>query len=199
MTAHEQDLALRAVGRNVFNFQLLEGCLKQLAQFQPVDGTALEIRRKLGTRTERLSKSTLGSAIAGWLNLLDPIQPTTGLGDDLFDVTALIALSVELTDDERSRHAAALENLLGERNTLVHAGLLSVDWTSPDVCRKLAADLDAQNERIIKEIEFLRPILIEFRKVVNATSEIDWTAATTETTKEVKEKHRSNRRPESET
>ena len=199
MTAHVQDMPLRAVGRNVFNFQLLEGQLKQLAKLQPVDGTVPEIQKKLGRRTERLSKSTLGNAIAGWLNLLDHTQPAPLLRDDLFDVTARIALSVELADDEKDRHADALESLLVERNTLIHEGLLSVDWESPELCRKLAADLDAQNERIVREIEFLRPILKGFREGVNALSEIDRAEAMSETTKGVREEPVYNQQPESET
>jgi hypothetical protein len=193
--AHTQDIALRAVGRNVVNFQLLEGYLKQLAKLQQVDGTVLEIQRKLDARTERLSKSTLGTAIAGWLNILDHAQPATLLHDDLFDATARIAFSVELTDGERNRHAAALESLLAERNTLIHTGLRSVDWESPEVCRKLVGDLDAQNERIIKEIELIRPILIRLRESASAISEVDWPEAASEK-KDVLEEAGPNPQPD---
>lgn len=184
--AHERDLALRSVGRNVVNFQRLEGCLKLLAKLQPVDGTLPQIRRKLEARVERLSKSTLGSAIGGWLNVLDHTRTATDLPEDFFDATARFVCTVELADDERDRHADALSNLLVERNTLIHEGL-SIDWESPEQCRTLIAELDAQNERIRKEIEFLLPILRGFSETANRLKEIDWAEAVTQMQKHAAE------------
>jgi hypothetical protein len=197
MTSHARDLALRAVGRNVVNFQRLEGCLKLLAKLQPVDGTLHQIRTKLEARMERLSKSTLGSAIAGWLNLLDHTTTATDLPEDLFDVTARFAFTVELADDEKDRHADALSKLLVERNTLIHDGLLSIDWESPEQCRKLTANLDAQNERIGKEINFLLPILRMLSETANELNEMDWAEAMSEIQKRDADESTPNHRPES--
>jgi hypothetical protein len=174
MTSHIRDTALRAVGRNVVNFQRLEGILKALAKMQPVEGTSHEIKRKLGSRIERLSKSTLGSAIAGWLMLLDNNTEAIDPPEDLFDITARFAFSLEIPDDTKQRHAEALSNLLVERNALIHEGLLSMDWESSEKCQKLITKLDAQNERIMNEIEFLLPILRTFSKVADVIDEIDW-------------------------
>jgi hypothetical protein len=171
---HPQDLALRAVGRNVLNFQRLEGCLKRLAKLQPIDGTLPQISRKLKTRTDQLSKSTLGSAIAGWLNVLDHTSGAPEFHEDLFHITARFTFTLKLSDHEKDRHADALASLLVERNALIHEGLLSIDWTSPEQCQELAARLDAQNKRIEKEIEFLLPFLRAFREAANELDDTFW-------------------------
>jgi hypothetical protein len=58
-----KDLALRAVGRTVVNFQRLEHNLKFAARLGPLDGVLAKVQRDLERRTEKASSSTLGKAI----------------------------------------------------------------------------------------------------------------------------------------
>ena len=154
-----RDAALRAAGRNLANFQRLEHCLKRLAAVRPVDGTTASISRKLEKRRQRLSRSTLGKAIGEWLSHLGQDTHVTDALNDLFDVTARLAFAVDITDDEKNRHAAALSKLLAERNAFVHDGLLGINWESRSQCQELEERLDAQNERLGEELEFLSSIL----------------------------------------
>ena len=180
MKSNTRDTALRAVGRNVVNFQRLEGCVKSLARLQSIEGTLPKIRERFEARSQRLSRSTLGSAILGWLNVLDHTETTIDPPEDFFDVFARFAFSIELSDEEKDQHSNALSALLAERNQLIHEGLLSIDWGSPSQCRKLAADLDAQNERIVKELDFLIPILRALSEAANKLDQVIKADARTE-------------------
>ena len=65
-----KDLALRAVGRTVVNFQRLEHNLKVLARLGPVEGVLAKVRRDIEKRAEKASSFTLGQAIQAWMGAL---------------------------------------------------------------------------------------------------------------------------------
>jgi hypothetical protein len=56
-------------------------------------------------------------------------------------------------------HAKELDQLLIERNWLVHKGLTEIDFASREECENLVARLDDQERRVIRQIDFLRPIV----------------------------------------
>ena len=70
-----------------------------------------------------------------------------------------------------------LQEILTERNSFVHNGLTEIDFDCNEDCGKLIARLDEQEQRVSKQIAFLRPILnriLEFNQFL-AQDEIQQT------------------------
>lgn len=157
-----RDAVFRAVGRNLFNFQLLEQKLKLLAKIETIEGRQSAIKEKFRRKADKISRYTLGQAIGAWLKLLDE-DPNPNLSmDDLFEDTLCMTLNVELSEEQKEEHARVLFSLLDERNSLIHNDLVVVDWGSAGECQELLARLNAQNKRIGKQIDYLSPMLNSF-------------------------------------
>jgi hypothetical protein len=73
-----------------------------------------------------------------------------------------------LDADARSAWNKEWETLRTERNKLVHLMLGYVDFNSPEQCRKLDIELDAQNVLFQKGIAFLLPIVTGIDLVIAA-------------------------------
>jgi hypothetical protein len=58
-----RDVALRAIGRNVVNFQKLEKCLKALIRVDNLSGPMSTIEGALAKRASKASGYTLGKAL----------------------------------------------------------------------------------------------------------------------------------------
>lgn len=176
MTSESKDVALRAIGRTVVNFQRLEHNLKLAARVGPLQGTLAKIDRDAQKRAKRAETLTLGQAIQAWLLAAQSEPIESGYTPDLFDVTFQVSLSL-ISDAERLRaHGAALQSLLETRNSLVHGRLVHIEWDSPDACARLVSELEVVNEAIRIQMEFVTAILSAVREL-GAIREEDWERA----------------------
>jgi hypothetical protein len=190
MSSHEfspKDVALRAVGRTVVNFQRLEHNLKLAARLGTVHGTLPKIRRDIERRLERSATLTLGQAIQAWLSIAQSeqaqaVEPTP----DLFDITASITFSWGSDVESQKAHAEALKSLLETRNSLIHGGLVQMQWDSPAECERLVKQLDQVNDSISTQQDFVVSIL---RAVGSITPE-DVEAAHQEIERQIKQETR---------
>jgi len=149
-----KDAALRAVGRTVVNFQILEHHLKFLARFRPSEGTLAKVRREVEKRADKASLLTLGQAIHAWLDAIEDDRPQANTTNDLFEPTLRVAFSFGADSEARRAHGETLKALLETRNNLVHGGLVPFNWTSQASCELLVLELDHVNEAIMSEIDF---------------------------------------------
>src|SRR6266545_504068 len=128
---------LRAVGRNVVNFQRLEKILKELTLRAPISAPIKSIEALMATRLSRTERITLGAAVKAWIGMTsnpyheqeEPIQTDETVVTFWFD-SSIAKRNLE-------ERAAELNALALERNTLIHQDLAQVDFTSEFVCRAL--------------------------------------------------------------
>lgn len=158
-----KDVALRAVGRTVVNFQRLEHNLKIAARLGPLEGVLAKIQRDFERRTEKASLFTLGQAIEAWLNAINGGDAHTNPTPDLFDPTIRLTFSLQGDSEFHRAHGDALKELLEVRNRLIHGGLVNFDWESRDACERLVAELTEVNEAIGVQIDFVAVVVKSFR------------------------------------
>jgi hypothetical protein len=75
-------------------------------------------------------------------------------------------LNVPLDSDARAAWNKKWETLRVERNKLVHSMLARVDFNSPEQCRRLDLELDAQNVLFLECIAFLGPIVTAAQEAI---------------------------------
>ena len=156
------DLALRAVGRTLVNFQRLEHNLKLVARLGPLKGTLAKMERDVAKRVERAAELTLGGAIQAWLSTAGGEMTLSGSTPDLFDADFQLAISFVPDAENLAAHGVALKSLLDIRNKLVHSDLLHIQWESPEECNRLVTKLDAVNAEIGPQMQFFESILSAF-------------------------------------
>lgn len=155
----QADRAFGAIGRNLVSLQRLEKILKGLIGLRPIACKLPDIMIELERRRRSTELSTLGTVIRLWLETARGGEPTAP--DLVMDLDVLVSFWLDLGIPEHvlDEHAKQLRQLLAERNWLVHNGLAEIDYNSDEACDNLAALLDEQEHRVIKQIEFLRPIV----------------------------------------
>ena len=155
-----RDAALRAIGRNLVNFQKLEHCLKALVRTESVAGTMSTLNGKVATRVAKTSQYTLGRAVQEWLRVAAPNQTASPQTQDLFEPWFSFSLELAIDSEALASHSRALEILASERNDLVHHKLAHLNFESEAECKDLVAVLDRQNERILEQLAFLSPAIV---------------------------------------
>lgn len=154
-----RDAALRAIGRNLVNFQKLEHCLKALVRTESLAGPMSTLNDKVATRVSKTSQYTLGRTVQEWLRISTPHRTANPQTQDLFEPWISVSLELPIDSEALGSHSEALESLAIERNELVHLKLAQFDFESEAECKDLVADLDRQNQRILEQLAFLSPAI----------------------------------------
>lgn len=171
-----RDVALRAIGRAVVNFQKLECCLKVLCRLQDWSGPMSQLEGKVRNRIDKTTKFTMGSAVADWLRIARKDGAQKPLTADLFEQWVSVSYGPFLGPEQIAEHEEALNSLAIERNNLIHHELANFDFTSEEACRELLARLDKQNVRILEQLAILTPAikaLIEWGKLAKRPEIVD--------------------------
>ena len=167
-----QDAALRAIGRNVLNFQKMEGMLKFIVSSTGAIGSARateqpmeELERSIKNRKKAIKRLPMGRLAEALSTSLQ-----SGKGDQAGTVGSedRISINVSFTidDDEFVRDLTlSLDTIVRERNDLIHTRLLRFDRNSKESCEALIRDLDAQRERTKPLYEALFAIGSSLREV----------------------------------
>ena len=153
-----KDVALRAVGRTVVNFQRLEHVLKGLTRLGPAAGALSTVLRDIERRAEEASSFTLGRAIQAWMGIIASDGPPHERTNDLFEPTLRGTFRLEGDVEALNAHGEALKGLLESRNRLIHGDLVQFDWDSREACEALVERLNGVNEAIAPQIDFLAAI-----------------------------------------
>ena len=152
-----RDAALRAIGRNIVNFQKLEHCLKALVRTESTGGPMSTFNGKVAARVSKTSQYTLGKAVQEWLRVSTPHQTARPQTQDLFEPWMSVSLELPIDSEGLASHSRALEALASERNDLVHLKLAHFNFELEAECQDLLADLDRQNQRLLEQLAFLAP------------------------------------------
>lgn len=154
--------ALRKVGRNVVNFQKVEGCLKYLvtvSNFQGTPTTAMDRQRKKG---ERIRKESLGNLAEALHRDIFGGGAESNVPPDISEIWMSVSLTVEADADAIKQRKRALSALVAERNKLIHHDLVHFDHNSMQSCRELIDILDRQNPRILEQLNALKALIDAF-------------------------------------
>jgi hypothetical protein len=138
-----RDMALRAIGRNIVDFQRLETCLKILARFSVIASPVDTLGAAIDKRVSQTTRYTLGQAIGEWLKVAGGSEPPTSLTEDPFETCVSMSFGPLINSEELIEHGRALSDLLIERNNLVHHDLAQLEFNSEEECKKLTARLDS--------------------------------------------------------
>jgi hypothetical protein len=161
-----RDELFRRIGRNVVNFQYLEATLRSMIPALSNKGNLKELQANQDEVSRKHEKSTLGNLANAYHERVFGKNATEEAVPDEVLPEPWFAFSVhpEVTPETAARWKAALVNLVGERNRLIHEDLLSVDLNSREECEELSARLDEQNTRIRNQLEHLNSLRTGFRE-----------------------------------
>ena len=149
----------RKIGRNVVNFQMLEGMLKSLVMSSGVHGKASELQDKKKQQQESVKMRSMGKLVGSLfdsvLNNTSSVEPP----DELDEPWLSVSHEIELSEDDATNLKQALAGIVEERNQLIHQRLLGVDFNSIEECTELSALLDLQRDKLIPHFEQVRSFL----------------------------------------
>ena len=138
------------VGRNVLLFQQMEGVLKYLVSQSTLSGTRGDMLSKHEKRKQSVSKRTMGTVVR---NFLDGVEPTP----EPEEVTeAFISFKFETDVSEGMR--TEIEQLVAERNTLIHHFFEDIEEESIESWQEASVQLDSQKNRLTRTLDNLRNI-----------------------------------------
>jgi len=145
--------ALAAIGKNVLNFQRLEGMLKFLVSHSQFTCRYEDLPTLSNTLRQGVLNKTLGGVVGDFFKSVVKSPPQAAdpeLSSELPD-DHQFAFSYQIgrSADEVAARENALKQVVNERNLLIHHQLLEFDPYSEDSCRELIAALDAQHERLM--------------------------------------------------
>ncbi len=166
-----RERALRSIGRNVVNFQRLEQCIKFLSRFSDTEGPLVKVLKNEETRINGLSKFTMGQAVSEIARIIQKDQRPLPITQDLFEPWISRTFDCPLDPVTARIHCDELSALVNERNDLVHNRLAAVDLDSAEQCARLSEELDAQNKRILKQLEMFGPLVAALREMLTEAEE----------------------------
>jgi hypothetical protein len=153
-----RDATLRRIGRNVVNFQRLEVVLRALVLATSAEGTLGDFQVRLAARAKSIKKSALGDLANDFnKNVYGPgclEKPHESSSDGWLSFSFQVEADPVVAKEKKH----ALLSLVRERNRLIHSDLASLDLNSIESCNAVCETLDAQNERICRQLEDMKSI-----------------------------------------
>lgn len=156
-----RDEVLRKIGRNVVNFQKMEGMLKRMNAVMSVSGSMSDFARIAAAASKSVARQPMGrladafakSVYSGAKEL--PAQDSDGR-EALLSFTFRIEANATVAKERRR----ALRSVVEERNRLIHKWLAAFDPNSNESCIALRDALDQQHAKIWPEFEELRSVVV---------------------------------------
>jgi len=146
-------LVYQGVGRNVLQFQRLEHLLKHLLgshQCIYTPETLVDEMKKGLKAQERKTLGLLAGDLFEKFILTKSNEPPAGSpGDGLH----FHHLSMVITEEDHPKWKSQLQDLVEERNKLVHQSLLEWDLDTIEGCQAIVTQLEAQHQRIRVELD----------------------------------------------
>ena len=162
--ADARDQALRKIGRNMVNFQKMEGMLKFLNAQEAMSGSLKDIPEVVARAKKSIDRQPMGQLAEAFVrSAYSNAQNAAELRKDS-EVWASFSFRLELAPALVIERKKALRAVVAERNKLVHKWLASFDPNSAESCLSLGVDLDEQHARIWPEFETLKAIVQAVRE-----------------------------------
>lgn len=143
----------RKIGRNALLFQHVEGLLKLLLADSHTSGYVSDIRTKHLQRQASIHKQTMGQVLRQYLNT----QSHLGTSNEPTELKKpWISLTITLKDEQGiSPFQSSLNELLAERNELIHHFLSKWNMQSVESGQAAQAYLDQQCDKIVLQAQEL--------------------------------------------
>lgn len=156
------DEALRKIGRNVVNFQKIEGMLKLIISRHDIKGPTNEIESLVKDKESSVEYESLGKLAKEYFGSVysDPenLDEDTTIENTHFQ----IRFRIMAEDGSLPLQKTDFEHMVSERNRLIHQMLVRFNPKSRDSCQELINELDKQFETIKRHYTNLRNILLAF-------------------------------------
>ena len=152
-------LALASVGRNVLHFQRVEAQLKRLVLICDFAASSSDFASRFVDRAAELRTTTMGNLAKELHKHLygTPAEPEAE--ESITEVLIRIGFRVDADPNYVAHQKKMLDDLVQERNALIHQDLADFDPNSEESCRRWIARLDQQNERIVALHKGLQQLL----------------------------------------
>ena len=173
MSALEQarNSALQKVGRNLVSFQKVEAILKHVLAYSDIKAPASKLPAALADAIEGVSRMSIGKMAEPLVNTLFAQTPTStaaNAADNEINVTHTYRLE---GGEEASRNLLRdLKFISSERNALAHTMLVAFNPDSIESCERLSVELDAQRQRVLPVLEWVRALAIALRQAQQETA-----------------------------
>jgi hypothetical protein len=156
--------AFLKIGRNVVNFQKLEGLLKALVKSSWFQGKASEIEALVKKRNASIDMQSMGMLVGSLFEnvLVQPPQEEvseTADPEDSSEPWMSFKFVIELEKQASQELERAFSDIVEERNRLIHQLLATTDFHSVESCDQLCSQLDEQSEKLKPKFEMLQSFL----------------------------------------
>ena len=154
------DLVLRKIGRNVLNFQKIEGMLKFLVIHSNFKSPVSKIAETLKERKKNFEKQSLGSMAREYFKSFSTnMDHIHEYPEDRDEPWCSFSFTINSEDGDLSQEKAAFSFLISERNRLIHQMLTGYNPDSIESCNALILELDKQHELIDTHYKSVRASL----------------------------------------
>lgn len=164
-----KDEVLCKIGRNLMLFQQMEGLLKTIVGIGTNSGYCNEFRQLQKERLAAVSKKTMGQLIGEVVqtHFTDEV-PNYEKPQDLSEAWVSFRYQVGADPAFHERRKKALDDIVTERNELVHHLLPRWNIASLESTQEVAAYLDGQRYKALAEFEELRAMTKALESAVQA-------------------------------
>jgi hypothetical protein len=155
-----RDIALQRLGRNIFNFGLVEQWLKYLVTVSDVTTTGATFDSKTTKKTDKAQKMMLGQLVREILEKWHPdnLLPSHQI-QDLFDVRTAHTFRIEMDFEGYEVVKKSLEEMVSDRNDLIHQFTKNYPLKTAENCLEAVLFLDEQREKHLSIMHNLQEIV----------------------------------------
>lgn len=163
------DEALRRIGRNLLLFQHVELLLKFILARGSFRGTVSELKLLAESGMKQEDRRMMGELIKPLITgHLTPIDSAALLPPASDEPSISVNVTFEHNEEERAAFQRQLEELVAERNELVHHALTRFNLRSLEGCKAASEALQNQRDRIWPLREKLKSMLSSMVDALNA-------------------------------
>lgn len=154
-----RDEVFQKIGRNVVNFQRLEGLLKALLKSSRIHGNPENLKSRTEKQNSSIDMQSMGSLVGSVFDTVLSEKAMPEPPDDIEKAWVSFKFEIELDLEEKERLKLALTDLVDKRNSLIHQKLIRTDFNSIKSCRELGEELDTQRERLAPHYKRIHSLL----------------------------------------
>lgn len=165
--------AQRKIGRNIMNFQNIEFMLKHLISRSQLHGRASELADNLEKNKQDIHKKTLGLLAKDLFNTVYTDTQSVEPPSDLAEPWISFTFTSETDESALNDFKLKLENLINQRNELIHHKLHSIEKDSHESWQELIDYLDNQREETIPIFDRLHTLGLSLIEMSNELKQLD--------------------------
>jgi len=169
-----KDEALRKIGRNVVNFQKIEGMLKLIISRHNLKGPINDFESLITEKRNSVEYDSLGKLAKEYFNSIysdsENEKKYTPVEKSHFE----ISLKITAEDGSLPIQKKEFQSMVAERNRLIHQMLVSFNPCSTESCQALITELDKQNETIKRHYTNLQNLILAFQEGINQLAKEDY-------------------------